>query len=205
MCAAYLAQAVSCLSVCSYPYNLDFDYGPLEGLQKYCINNLGAQRVPGAADADVAQLVFVPLAAAAAACNTVPACKWAKGMLVPACKWAKGMPVPRPAGDPFIESNYGVHSREFEIGVLQVGSSLSLFLSCCLGTHTLWQLEQLDGCQLGTCCSMLERSKVASCLSSRQLWLGCCAAALNGWPAAERCQPIARLPCRAVVCAAVGD
>lgn len=27
---------------CSYPYNLDFDYGPLEGLQKYCINNLGA-------------------------------------------------------------------------------------------------------------------------------------------------------------------
>lgn len=46
----------------SYPYNLDFDYGPLEGLQKYCINNLG---------------------------------------------------------DPFIESNYGVHSREFEIGVLQ--------------------------------------------------------------------------------------
>ena len=47
---------------CSYPYNLDFDYGPLEGLQKFCINNLG---------------------------------------------------------DPFIESNYGVHSREFEIGVLQ--------------------------------------------------------------------------------------
>ncbi|GAB4821741.1 hypothetical protein N2152v2_008787 [Parachlorella kessleri] len=45
-----------------YPYNLDFDYGPLECLQKFCINNLG---------------------------------------------------------DPFIESNYGVHSREFEIGVLQ--------------------------------------------------------------------------------------
>ncbi|KAK9800747.1 hypothetical protein WJX73_004484 [Symbiochloris irregularis] len=44
-----------------YPYNLDFDYGPLESLQKFCINNLG---------------------------------------------------------DPFIESNYGVHSREFEIGVL---------------------------------------------------------------------------------------
>lgn len=42
----------------SYPYNLDFDYGPLEGLQKFCINNLG---------------------------------------------------------DPFIESNYGVHSREFEV------------------------------------------------------------------------------------------
>jgi hypothetical protein len=40
-----------------YPYNLDFDYGPLEGLQKFMINNLG---------------------------------------------------------DPFIESNYGVHSREFE-------------------------------------------------------------------------------------------
>ncbi len=52
----------SLFCACSYPYNLDFDYGPLEGLQKYCINNLG---------------------------------------------------------DPFIESNYGVHSREFEIGVLQ--------------------------------------------------------------------------------------
>lgn len=26
-----------------YPYNLDFDYGPLECLQKYSINNLGAQ------------------------------------------------------------------------------------------------------------------------------------------------------------------
>ena len=45
-----------------YPYNLDFDFGPLEGLLKYSINNLG---------------------------------------------------------DPFIESNYGVHSRQFEIGVLQ--------------------------------------------------------------------------------------
>ncbi|KAK9810144.1 hypothetical protein WJX72_005530 [[Myrmecia] bisecta] len=44
-----------------YPYNLDFDYGALEGLQKFSINNLG---------------------------------------------------------DPFIDSNYGVHSREFEIGVL---------------------------------------------------------------------------------------
>jgi hypothetical protein len=41
-----------------YPYNLDFDYGALEGLTKYSINNLG---------------------------------------------------------DPFIESNYGVHSREFEV------------------------------------------------------------------------------------------
>ena len=41
-----------------YPYNLDFDYGALEGLQKFSINNLG---------------------------------------------------------DPFIESNYGVHSREFEV------------------------------------------------------------------------------------------
>lgn len=27
--------------------------------------------------------------------------------------------IPPAAGDPFIESNYGVHSREFEIGVLQ--------------------------------------------------------------------------------------
>ena len=47
----------------SYPYNLDFDsYKDLEGLSRFCINNLG---------------------------------------------------------DPFIESNYGVHSREFEIGVLE--------------------------------------------------------------------------------------
>eukprot|EP00891_Asterochloris_glomerata_P008193 jgi/Astpho2/8193/fgenesh1_pm.00120_%23_42_t len=45
-----------------YPYNLNFSYEALEGLQKFSINNLG---------------------------------------------------------DPFIESNYGVHSREFEIGVLQ--------------------------------------------------------------------------------------
>ena len=44
-----------------YPYNLDFDYGPLAPLQQYSINNLG---------------------------------------------------------DPWIESNYGVHAREFEVGVL---------------------------------------------------------------------------------------
>jgi histidine decarboxylase len=44
-----------------YPYNLDFDFGALEGLNQFSINNLG---------------------------------------------------------DPFIESNYGVHSREFEVGVL---------------------------------------------------------------------------------------
>ena len=44
-----------------YPYNLDFEYGALEGLQKFSINNLG---------------------------------------------------------DPFIESNYGVHSREFEVSLL---------------------------------------------------------------------------------------
>jgi hypothetical protein len=45
-----------------YPYNLDFDFGALEGLNKFSINNLG---------------------------------------------------------DPFIESNYGVHSREFEVCVSQ--------------------------------------------------------------------------------------
>lgn len=56
----------------------------------------------------------------------------------------KGIPVPRAAGDPFIESNYGVHSREFEIGVLQVGS-------CCCLAHTLRQLEQLGGSHLGMC------------------------------------------------------
>ena len=46
------------LSPQGYPYNLDFDYGALEKLVKFSINNLG---------------------------------------------------------DPFIESNYGVHSREFEV------------------------------------------------------------------------------------------
>jgi histidine decarboxylase len=44
-----------------YPYNLEYDYGCLQSLQKYSINNLG---------------------------------------------------------DPFIESNYGVHSRDFEVAVL---------------------------------------------------------------------------------------
>ena len=50
-----------------YPYNLDFDYGALEGLQKFSINNLG---------------------------------------------------------DPFIESNYGVHSREFEVKLMTSGAAL---------------------------------------------------------------------------------
>eukprot|EP00877_Chromochloris_zofingiensis_P002430 jgi/Chrzof1/12188/Cz06g24140.t1_SDC[v5.2] len=54
-------QQLNALQFCRYPYNLDFDYGALDGLTKYSINNLG---------------------------------------------------------DPFIESNYGVHSREFEVGVL---------------------------------------------------------------------------------------
>ena len=45
---------------CRYPYNLDFEYGALDGLQKFSINNLG---------------------------------------------------------DPFIASNYGVHSREFEVSL----------------------------------------------------------------------------------------
>ncbi|XP_021763784.1 serine decarboxylase-like [Chenopodium quinoa] len=44
-----------------YPFNLDFDYGALDELQHFSLNNLG---------------------------------------------------------DPFIESNYGVHSRDFEVGVL---------------------------------------------------------------------------------------
>ena len=51
---------------CRYPYNLDFDYGALEGLFKYSINNLG---------------------------------------------------------DPFIESNYGVHSRDFEVGLGDLGGT----------------------------------------------------------------------------------
>ena len=54
-----------------YPYNLDFEYGALEGLQKFSINNLG---------------------------------------------------------DPFIESNYGVHSREFEVSNCLL--SCKFLLSC---------------------------------------------------------------------------
>eukprot|EP00210_Caulerpa_lentillifera_P006918 g6615.t1 len=55
-----LAERTSCHM--GYPYNLDFDFQALQGLNYYCINNLG---------------------------------------------------------DPFIESNYGVHSRPFEVGVLE--------------------------------------------------------------------------------------
>ena len=51
-------QSLQCMLPRRYPYNLDFDFSALEGLQKFSINNLG---------------------------------------------------------DPFIESNYGVHSREFEV------------------------------------------------------------------------------------------
>ncbi len=52
---------------CRYPYNLDFDFSALEGLQKFSINNLG---------------------------------------------------------DPFIESNYGVHSREFEVSLRSLFQAL---------------------------------------------------------------------------------
>eukprot|EP00212_Chloropicon_laureae_P007137 CAMPEP_0197489536 /NCGR_PEP_ID=MMETSP1311-20131121/4299_1 /TAXON_ID=464262 /ORGANISM="Genus nov. species nov., Strain RCC856" /LENGTH=449 /DNA_ID=CAMNT_0043033859 /DNA_START=38 /DNA_END=1387 /DNA_ORIENTATION=- len=57
-----------------YPYNLAFEFGDLECLLKYCINNLG---------------------------------------------------------DPWIESNYGVHSRQFELGVLNWFAQL-------------WEVDQKD-------------------------------------------------------------
>lgn len=71
-----------------YPYNLDFDFGALEGLNKFSINNLG---------------------------------------------------------DPFIESNYGVHSREFEVGgsLVAAGSAAgcasagSAILGSAVGTYHL--------------------------------------------------------------------
>lgn len=69
-----------------YPYNLDFDYGALEKLVKFSINNLG---------------------------------------------------------DPFIESNYGVHSREFEVRLdacsnVQISSHAVLDLagSCAAAPHS---------------------------------------------------------------------
>jgi len=58
-----------------YPYNLDFDYGALEKLVKFSINNLG---------------------------------------------------------DPFIESNYGVHSREFEVRRKRGDSRAAACLHMCM-------------------------------------------------------------------------
>lgn len=66
-----------------YPYNLDFDYGALEKLVKFSINNLG---------------------------------------------------------DPFIESNYGVHSREFEVRV-DACSNVQIThaeLPACFMLHQTW-------------------------------------------------------------------
>ena len=60
-----------------YPYNLDFDYGALAGLERFSINNLG---------------------------------------------------------DPFIESNYGVHSREFEVRMSWVRSQSRAFVMCYYAT-----------------------------------------------------------------------
>ena len=60
-----------------YPYNLDFDFSALEGLQKFSINNLG---------------------------------------------------------DPFIESNYGVHSREFEVSRTPFRSA-SISVTATLQSH----------------------------------------------------------------------
>ena len=63
-----------------YPYNLDFNYGELESLQKFSINNLG---------------------------------------------------------DPFIESNYGVHSREFEVLCIAAGEVMRTHLisAFCSAVH----------------------------------------------------------------------
>ena len=58
-----------------YPYNLDFDYGALAGLERFSINNLG---------------------------------------------------------DPFIESNYGVHSREFEVRSVKNDVAYCHDCMCCV-------------------------------------------------------------------------
>lgn len=70
-----------------YPYNLDFEYGALEGLEKFSINNLG---------------------------------------------------------DPFIESNYGVHSREFEVRNHQ-----HIHDPCCL--YLIKQISDAYNCRLESC------------------------------------------------------
>lgn len=76
---AGLKRILLAIPACRYPYNLEFDYGLLEGLNKYSINNLG---------------------------------------------------------DPFIESNYGVHSREFEVHVL-----LRLTLCMCDVGHNVFSVQ----------------------------------------------------------------
>ena len=73
-----------------YPYNLDFEYGALEGLEKFSINNLG---------------------------------------------------------DPFIESNYGVHSREFEVRTHQHIQILAV--PCCL--YLIKQISDAYTCRLESC------------------------------------------------------
>jgi hypothetical protein len=81
-----------------YPYNLDFDYGPLEGLQKFCINNLG---------------------------------------------------------DPFIESNYGVHSREFEVRPVLLGGRAVRWcgrVGCLTGAAALPYLPSVPGGASGRAC-----------------------------------------------------
>jgi len=65
-----------------YPYNLDFDYGALAGLERFSINNLG---------------------------------------------------------DPFIESNYGVHSREFEVRSARDFVHCHSGMCCVLASH-MWRV-----------------------------------------------------------------
>lgn len=80
-----------------YPYNLDFDFTPLEGLQRFSINNLGGMSV----GADVARCVVMTFYQGRCCCCL----SWRlRLMMLVLC-----------LADPFIDSNYGVHSREFEV------------------------------------------------------------------------------------------
>jgi histidine decarboxylase len=90
----------------SYPYNLDFDFGPLEGLLK-CVRT-APHRAPA----------LYPRGSTAVprpqALIAWPDALWRAPPQLRALRYSINN-----LGDPFIESNYGVHSREFEIGVLQ--------------------------------------------------------------------------------------
>ena len=93
-----------------YPYNLDFDFTPLEGLQRFSINNLGGTSV----GTDVARCVVMACCQGRCCCCL----SWRLRLKVAGTLQQPIMLVLCLA-DPFIESNYGVHSREFEVRLHQ--------------------------------------------------------------------------------------
>ncbi len=136
-----------------YPYNLAFEYGDLDCLLKYCINNLGTR------DSSLLRFSTKPAALAAPPLRARPRAKrraaphlpfpqgqlgWLDFTHSPSHSLTPRLAPPRLAsfvllgarnpptpGDPWIESNYGVHSRQFELGVLNWFAQL-------------WEVDQKD-------------------------------------------------------------